>query len=111
MRVNPPNSAAVDLVMPDELNDFRVCDQGRLAHHFVLGKKLCVRTAVTDQQLPINEIVTEHFMAGLAQGRPHLRPVAIRSALCRADEETSFREITTCQVERTVSDVLSLGRL
>jgi len=64
MRVNPPDSAAVDLVMPDELDHFRVCDQGRLAHHSELGKKLCARTAVTDHQLPVNEIVTEHFIAG-----------------------------------------------
>ena len=64
MRVNPSNSAAVDLVVPDELDYFRVCDQGRLAHHLVLGKKLCARSAVTDQQLPVNKIVTEHFIAG-----------------------------------------------
>jgi len=64
MRVNPSNSAAVDLVVPDELDYLRVCDQSRLAHHLVLGKKLCAGSAVTDQQLPVNKIVTEHFIAG-----------------------------------------------
>src|SRR5688572_12095648 len=64
MRVNPPDSAAVDLVVPDEIDYFRVCDQSRLAHHLVLGKKLCARSAVAGQQLPVNKIVTEHFFAG-----------------------------------------------
>jgi len=64
VRVNPPNSTAGDLVMPDELDYFKVCDQGRLAHHFVIGKKLWTRSAVTDQQLAINEIVTEHLIVG-----------------------------------------------
>src|SRR5262245_7812332 len=64
MGVNPPNSAAVYLVMLDELDHFRVCDQGRLAHHLVLGKKFCACTTVTNQQFPVNEIVTEHFIVG-----------------------------------------------
>ena len=58
MRVNPSNSAAVDLVVSDELDHFKVGNRARLAHHFVLGKKLGARSAVTDQQLAVNEIVT-----------------------------------------------------
>jgi hypothetical protein len=51
-------------VVLDELDHFRVCDQGRLAHHLILGEKFCARTTVTDQQLAINEIMTEHFIVG-----------------------------------------------
>src|ERR687888_1634961 len=64
MRVNPSDSAAVDLGAPDELDHFRVCDRGRLAHRLVRGKKLCAPSAVTDQQLAVNENVSEHFIVG-----------------------------------------------
>jgi hypothetical protein len=64
MRVKPSNSAAADLVVPDELDHFSVCHRGRLAHRFVQGKKLCSSSAVTDQQLAVNEIVAEHFIVG-----------------------------------------------
>jgi hypothetical protein len=64
MSVNPSNSAAVDLVVPDELDYFKVRDQGSLAHHLVLGKKFCARSTVTYQEFPVNKIVTEHFIAG-----------------------------------------------
>ena len=64
MRVNPSNSAAVYLPMPDELDHFRVWDRGRLPHHFVRAEKLCAPSAVADKQLAINEIVAEHFIVG-----------------------------------------------
>ena len=62
MRVNPSNSAAVDLAMPHELYHFGVWDRGRLPHLFVRAQKLCAPPAVADQQLAINEIVAEHFI-------------------------------------------------
>lgn len=58
MCINPSNATTVDLPVPDELNYFIVCDQGRVAHRFVCGKKLRAAAAITDQQLPVNEIVT-----------------------------------------------------
>jgi hypothetical protein len=64
MRVNPSNSSGVDLVVPDELDYFRVCDQGSLAHHLVLGKKSCAHSTVAYQQFAVDKIVTEHFISG-----------------------------------------------
>jgi hypothetical protein len=64
MRVNPSNSPAIDLSAPDEFCHFRVCDKRRVAHCFVLGKKLCAWSAVTDQQFAVNEIMPEHFVVG-----------------------------------------------
>jgi hypothetical protein len=85
MGVNPSNSAAVDLVVPGELDDFWVCNQG-LAHQLVLGKKLCARSAVNDQQPPY-KIVTEHFIAGET-------PVECVRVRFRSSEETDpYRRI------------------
>ena len=64
MRVNPSNSAAVYLAVPDELDHFRVWDRGNLPHPFVRSEKLYAPSAVADQQLAINEIVAEHFIVG-----------------------------------------------
>ena len=64
MRVNPPYSAAGYLALPDELDYFRMCDQRRLTHHSVLGENFWTRSAVTDEQLPVNEIVPEHLIVG-----------------------------------------------
>ena len=64
MRVNPSNSAAVYLAMPDELDDFGVWNRGRLPHPFVRAEQLCAPSAVAYQQLAINEIVAEHFIVG-----------------------------------------------
>src|SRR5262245_13437842 len=64
MRVNPSNSPAVELAVPNEFDHFRVCDRGRLAHHCVRGKKLSAPSAATDQQLAVNKIVAEHFIVG-----------------------------------------------
>src|SRR5215471_17408135 len=64
MRVNPSNSAAVYLAMPDELDHFRIWDRGRVPYPFVRTQKLYASPAVADQQLAINEIVAEHFIVG-----------------------------------------------
>lgn len=64
MGVDPSNAAAVYLAVPHELDDFRVWDRGGLPHPFVRAQKLCAPSAVTDQQLAINEIVAEHFIVG-----------------------------------------------
>jgi hypothetical protein len=53
------------------------------------------RGSGTRAKLPGTIVRRRLTMAGLAQGRPHLRSVAIRSALCGPDEETSLREITS----------------
>ena len=71
----------MDLAAPDELDHFRVCDRGRLAHRLVGGKKLCTPSAVTDQQLAVNEIVAEHFILGE-------KPVEFASVRFGSSEET-----------------------
>jgi hypothetical protein len=64
MRVNPSNSLTVDLAVADELGHFMVCDHDRLGYRFVIGKTFCAPTPVTDQQLAVNEIVTQYFIVG-----------------------------------------------
>src|SRR6476620_12098134 len=40
MSVNPSDSTTVDFTASNELDYFSVCDRGRLAHHFIRGKKV-----------------------------------------------------------------------
>ena len=64
MSVDPANAAAVEPAVPDELHHFDVGERFRLAHRLVRLKKLCASSAVADQQLAVNEIVTKHLIIG-----------------------------------------------